>query len=144
MTKGACKYMKLSGTPKNATAMVRIARLTSTATMIVSGPTHDSLWIAKPSLDVGRVVVDVISFSFQTYIMLVDGKVYCRKKSHALGQENGATSTTMSQERFVDTCMSKRRKSACSVGDKLATVCASSCFHTSRTGCSSARPRSVR
>src|SRR5438128_1320128 len=108
---------------------------------MVRGPTHSSWRSAKPSWEVGRVVEDAIAFTFQTYIMLVDGKVCCRKKSHALGQENGATSTTMSQERFVDTCMSKRRKSACSVGDKLATVCASSCFHTSRTGCSSAHPR---
>src|SRR5437016_10244704 len=66
MTKGACKYVNPSGTPKNATAMVRITRLTRTATMIVSGPTQTSLRSAKPFREVGRVVVDAISFSFQT------------------------------------------------------------------------------
>src|SRR5215469_15870816 len=65
MTKSACKYTNPSGTPKNATARVRITRFTRAAITIVSGPTQTSLRNATPFREVERVVVDAISFSFQ-------------------------------------------------------------------------------
>src|SRR5437879_13785416 len=43
MTEGNCKLAKLSGTPRKATANVRIRLFTRTATISVSGPTQRSL-----------------------------------------------------------------------------------------------------
>src|SRR5258708_21620907 len=89
MTTGACKSVKPPGTPKKATATLRITRLTRAATTMVSGPTHTSLRSANLCCEAGRRGVDAIVFSF-LYLHKVSRRLpNCSAKSRSLARRTG-------------------------------------------------------
>ncbi len=112
--------------------------------LLRSGTPADEIVKAAKERDADFIMIGSRGNSLLTYRILVDGKVYWPKNGSRSLRGERATRTTTPHERLVAACKSRRRKSVCSVSDRPETVRASSCLHTSRTGCSSPRPRSVR